>query len=310
MSHLLVLGEGWLGGAVIRAARSRTGVSSVDPPLDPVLAPRDAAARAGMRRLVTSSGATAIVNACGLANGEGAALQDANVEFPRWLCETIGDLGVPLVHIGSASEYGDPGSPAPVDEAAPARPAGAYATTKAAGTEVVLAARSSGLDATVARVFNVVGHPVPAASPLHQWISDLRALGPDGGDVAVWWPATVRDFVAIDDVAESLVDLALLGERPELVNVCSGTGLAYGDIVRALAARLGVEARVRSLDRPGIEAVVGDPSLLVRLTGTAPTMDLERLAATALPHLTRPTPRSDTADGAPPPVGGDERATR
>ena len=65
-----------------------------------------------------------------------------------------------------------------------------------------------------------------------------------------------------------------------LVNVCTGVGLRFGDIVTALATRLGVRAEVRSLDRPGIECVVGDPSLLIELTGTAPTMTLERLART------------------------------
>ena len=62
------------------------------------------------------------------------------------------------------------------------------------------------------------------------------------------------------------------------MNVCSGTGLAFGDIVTALAQRMGVPASVRSLDRPGIGAVVGDPSLLERSIGWSPEMSLDRLA--------------------------------
>ena len=68
-----------------------------------------------------------------------------------------------------------------------------------------------------------------------------------------------------------------------MVNVCSGVGLAYGDIVLALADRLGIDARLQSLDRPGIEAVIGDPGLLRELTGSVPPMDLQLLASTAVP---------------------------
>lgn len=282
-----MLGEGWLGTAVAAAASRRSSVCSsvrsVDPPLDPVMRNRDDAAADALRDLIRSSGVSAVVNACGAVRGDDAQLIDANVEFPKWLCRTIADLGVRLVHIGSASEYGDPGSPDPVAEDAPARPSGPYATSKARGTEVVLEARAAGLDAVVARVFNIVGHPVPAVSPLHQWITDLRALPPGGGRVEVWWPATVRDFVRLEDVAQALVDLAAPGVRPDVVNVCSGVGLAYGDIVAALADRLGVDAQVRSLDRPGIAAVVGDPARLIGLTGAAPHMDLDLLARSALP---------------------------
>ena len=139
---------------------------------------------------------------------------------------------------------------------------------------------------------DVVGHPVPASSPLSGWLTEVRALPEHGGEVEVWWPATTRDFVHVDDVATSLIDLALVDAAPAvgdsaaalppLVNVCTGTGIRFGEIVEALAAELGRPVQVRSLERPGIECVVGDPSLLISLTGSAPTMTLERLARTVV----------------------------
>jgi nucleoside-diphosphate-sugar epimerase len=223
-----------------------------------------------------------VINACGRVQGTDDELADANLRFVEWMCAALHGTRARLVHIGSASEYGDPGTAAPVGESFATAPIGPYATTKAAGTDAVLAASSGGLDATVARVFNIVGHPVPAVSPIHQWLSDLSTLGAEGGDVEVWWPPTTRDFVMIEDVARALVDLALApGPLPSLVNVCSGVGLSFGEIVESLAVALGVRATIRSLDRPGIEAVVGDPTLLRSTIGWVPAMSAAALAARA-----------------------------
>lgn len=295
VGHVLVLGEGWVGSAVAARACADHEVTTLDPPFVAELAPKDGAASAELTRIVTEGGVTSVVNACGLTRGTSEALTDANVDFPRWLCDALAGTGVRLVHLGSASEYGDPGSADPVAETAAPAPGGDYATTKAAGSDVVIEARRAGLDAVVARVFNIVGLPVPPVSPIHQWLTDLDDLPPGGGEVEVWWPPTTRDFVTLDDVAAAIVELAGRGDRPEVVNVCSGVGLTYGEIVAALAAAQGIDATVRSLDRPGIEAVVGDPSLLERTIGWIPTMSLERITttlATTSPHV---SPRAGTA---------------
>jgi nucleoside-diphosphate-sugar epimerase len=151
----------------------------------------------------------------------------------------------------------------------------------------VLAARESGLDATVARVFNVVDRPLPASSPVQQWLDALDLLVPRGGEIEVWWPATTRDFVTRQDVARALIDLSEQDHGPSLVNVCSGVGLTYGEIVRALARCMGIDATVRSLDRPGIEAVVGDPATLRDVVGWVPEMSMEILVETVMPTATR-----------------------
>lgn len=286
MSHVLVLGRGWVGAAVEAAARRHPDVAevtAVDPPIDPDLAGRDEAATAHLRALLDRGRVRAVVNACGRAEGTGEELDDANHRFVEWLLDGLAGHDVRLVHVGSAAEIGDPGSDRPVPESFDGRPEGAYATTKAAGSAAVLAARGAGSDATVARVFNIVGHPPPAASPIGRWLAELRTLGPDGGDIDVWWPDTTRDFVLLDEVARALVDLALPGsELPPLVNICSGVGLRYGEIVEALAAAAGIPATVHSLERPGIPAVVGDPTLLLATLGWAPTMSLATLARAAV----------------------------
>ncbi|MEX0767478.1 MAG: NAD(P)-dependent oxidoreductase, partial [Microthrixaceae bacterium] len=195
-----------------------------------------------------------------------------------WLCDVLDGTAVRLVHVGSASEYGDPLSTALVSELSPLRALGDYACSKAAGTKAVLSARAQGLDAVVARVFNIVGHPVPEVSPIHQWLSDLQALKTSSGSIDVWWPETTRDFVMIEDVATALVHLAEAISVPPIINLCSGIGLKYGEIAEAIAEQLDIALTVNSLNMPGIESVIGDPELLRETIGWVPTMSLDRLA--------------------------------
>ena len=268
-----------MGSAVARVAAAHGRVTVVDPPLDPRWRERDGAATEVLRATVADGEVTAVINACGRVRGTEDELDDANHRFVRWLVEAMAPTGTRLVHVGSASEYGDPGSAAPVSEGVPPRPVGGYATTKALGTDVALDAARAGRPVCVARVFNIVDHPIPAVSPLHEWLGALRDLGPAGGEVEVWWPPTTRDFVMLEDVARALVELATSDTAPPpLVNVCSGVGLRFGQIVEAMADSLGVPATVRSLDRPGIEAVVGDPELLRSTLGWVPAMSAAALA--------------------------------
>jgi len=278
MSHLLVLGDGWVGRATAKAAASSYDVSVIDPPFHPVLCNRDSSAVFALRELLAQNHTTTVINACGRLRGTEAELAGANTDFVTWLCTALAGTGVRLIHVGSAAEYGDPQTADLVSERSPQGAVGPYAESKAAGTEAIIRARAAGLDASVARVFNIVGYPIPEVSPIHQWITDLQALGPDGGTIDVWWPPTTRDFVMIEDVGAALVGLAAATPLPELVNLCSGIGLRYGEIVEALAAELGSAATVNSLNKPGIEAVVGDPALLEQTIGWVPTMTLNSLA--------------------------------
>ncbi|MFI5045287.1 MAG: NAD-dependent epimerase/dehydratase family protein, partial [Acidimicrobiales bacterium] len=226
-------------------------------------------------------GATAVVNTCGLLRGTDDVMNSANVAFPTWLVdEVLVGSDVRFVHLGSAAEYGDPGSAAPVPETAPTPATGIYGESKLAGSRAVLAARERGLDAVVARGFNLVATRLAPVSPLHQFLTDVRALPDGGGVVELWWPSTVRDFVELSDLAAGVARLALLDEVPDIVNLCSQTGVSFSDIVLALAARMGKPVEIESLQRPGIETVIGDNTRLRDLTGLEPEISAESIAAT------------------------------
>ena len=276
---VVVLGAGFVGAAVCDALSAR-GHSTVvaDLPTHPWLADRDDAATAALTALIDDAGAVGVVNAVGRLRGTDDEMVAANTSFPEWLVGALRGRTIRLVHLGSAAEYGDPGGDEPVAETAPCRPAGIYGTSKHAGSRHVLAARDVGLDAVVARGFNLVSSSLPPASPLAQWLGDVAELPANGGTVEVWEADTVRDYILLSDLAAGVAALADPGaDVPPVVNLCSGVGLRYGDVVAAMIAAAGKVATVASLGQGGIMAVVGDNTMLRDRFGVRPEMSIEVL---------------------------------
>ncbi len=279
MSGVVILGSGFVGATIARAVGADREIRVLDIPTHPVLADRDEAGVRLIRDEIERVGATAVVNTAGRIRGTDDEMHAANVAWPAWLTNVVlAGSDVRFVHVGSAAEYGDPGSADPIPESGPTVPSGVYGETKLAGSLAVLDTRRAGLDAVVARVFNLVASPLPVVSPLHQFLTDVTALPPEGGVVELWWPETARDFILLDDLAAAVAALAMLDDVPEIVNVCSGTAVTFAAIVTAIAARQGKRVEIRSLERPGIPAVIGDASLLGSLTGVRPQMSAELVA--------------------------------
>lgn len=277
--RVVVVGAGFVGAAV-RDALGARGLESVvvDLPTHPWLADRDEHASEALLAVLDDAAPVAVVNAAGRLRGTDEELEAANTAFPEWLVRTLPAGSVRLVHLGSASEYGDPGGPAPVAESAPCHPTGGYGETKHAGSMHVLAAREAGLDAVVARGFNLVSASLPPSSPLAQWLADVAALPDVGGTVEVWEADTVRDYILLADLAAGVAALADPElDVPPVVNLCSGVGLRYGDVVGAMVAAAGRSATVASLHQGGIMAVVGDNTLLRERFGIRPRMSLDLL---------------------------------
>lgn len=280
--RILVLGSGFVGSAVTSLLEREHEVIVRDLPDHPGLARRDDGGKRLILDLVAGSGGdqgvTAVVNTCGRLRGTDEEMVDANIAFPSWLVDVLAGSGVRFVHLGSAAEYGDPGSADPVAETAIVRPSGIYGESKWAGTEAVLAARAGGLDAVVARGFNLVSQRLAPISPLFQFVTDVTALPAEGGTVELWWPDTIRDHILLEDLAAGVAALAAVDAVPDIVNLCSGVGVRFADIVIAMAARQGKTVTIESLNRPGIPAVVGDPTRLADVCGIRPEMSAELIA--------------------------------
>lgn len=204
------------------------------------------------------------------------------------LAEICGSMDIPLLHIGSAAEYGAPLSER-VSEDHPCRPLTRYASAKAAASSAVVA--SGGM---VIRPFNVVGPRQPRHTVVGEWVNQL--LDQKDADSTVKLHVrnadTIRDFVSLDFLAKVIA--SLVHERPEVpvVNVCSGVPMRFGEVAEGLirhAQQHGIQAELRfggdsnaeMGEAPTIPCVVGDPALLDSL-GHRSKASIRQLVAAAL----------------------------
>lgn len=208
-----------------------------------------------------------VINCAGATYGSPRSLIRANTLAVATVCEAIRRSREParLVHVGSAAEYGPVPAGAPIAESAEPRPVGPYGVSKLAGTELVI---SSGLDAAVLRVFDVVGPGAPPASLFGRLADGLRrAL--EQGEQQVRMPdlSAFRDFVDVRDVAQA-VRAAAVSAATGVINIGGGHPVRAREaaylLVRAsgFEGALAEEARTVSLpaqaagDFGGLERIV------------------------------------------------------
>ena len=268
MPRLLVVGAaGWIGQAVVaratlagwsvvRAGRSGAVEHSASTPDE-------------LAATVRSVVPAAVVNCVGRSVGSTASMVEANITVVSALIAACADTGSRLVHLGSAAEYGasDPG--VRLSEATRLSPVTDYARSKALATALAV---ESGVDATVARLFNVAGPQPPAHSFLHELVAKV---GEGADSVQMLNPDLRRDWVSIEVVCRAVLRLAEMDRPPRLVNICTGAGISHGELVVALGRAAGRDLVVTSLDVPGVAEVVGDPTVLVERVGIDPACPLE-----------------------------------
>ena len=272
MPRIAVLGgSGWLGSRLLAELGDAPGVEVISPPRIAV----EGATPAGLRSLLSPDESLAVVNCVGVIRGTDEQIDSANLDFVRVLMQSLEGSGAYLVQVGSAAEYGDPGSADPIPETRPTHPVTVYGRSKALATALV----HDRSDWCVVRPFNGIDRDMTPINPLGEIREKVRAARESGGEVELWSAATVRDHVSRDFLARSLAWAAR--ERPAGVfNLCSGVGLSYREIAEAMAEISGGRLPIRDLAREsGIPAVVGDPSAWRGSSGLSEAMDAEQVAA-------------------------------
>jgi nucleoside-diphosphate-sugar epimerase len=143
-----------------------------------------------------------------------------------------------FVHVGSCFEYGDKAGP--ISEDSPLSPTAVYGATKAAATVLLCErARTLGVNLVVARPFGMWG-PGEAG---YRLIPQVIAACLERRNLKLTTCEVVRDYSYVEDVADTIVELALTPNIPAgaIVNVASGRGMVLRDFVLSVARSLNGE---------------------------------------------------------------------
>ena len=276
--YVVVVGAtGWVGRRIVARARERGLFGTAVSRQGDLVGAWPSHPMGDLAKLAIHPGAV-VVNAAGATQGEWQTLYRANVELVERLARICDDTGAGLVTLGSAAEYGAPAGPLAVESDTP-QPTSPYGRSKLAATEAVLGHVGAGLRATVVRMFNLVGAERPGVDPISDFAREVNSLPDSGGAVHPFDSSLVRDLIGLDRAADIVLDLCQhVGEAP-VVNLCSGRGVSFRELIKAMADVRGVPVRVEDTSPGGIPRVVGDPRLLFRLVGVREPQTVRELAA-------------------------------
>jgi nucleoside-diphosphate-sugar epimerase len=223
----------------------------------------------------------------------------ANAELPLAFVDLARRAGArALVHVGSCFEYAEPAERRPLLESDPLETVKTYAVSKVAGSlAVVEAARLSGVNAIVARLFGVYG----AGERPWRLLPSIHDRLVRGQPVPLSEGSQVRDYLHIDDAAAGLMALAASISKapraPSIVNLCSGAGVTVRRFAETLAGALGAPRELLQFGAIPMRAretayLVGDVGYLNSLMPWRPAYTLESGLAAAAAELSAKFRRS------------------
>ena len=183
--------------------------------------------------------------------------------------------GAVLVQAGSMAEYGRAGR---LTETDAARPTNIYGRAKlAASRQVIEQGPARGATVTVARIFGAYG---PGEAPGRLIPNLVDRLG-RGEPIPLSDGLQRRDFVHVDDICRTLIDLAALrtDATARIVNVGTGIAIPVREVCERIADALGADRSLlhfgqfprRETDEDLLEA---DIAVLTALLGKAPPQRL------------------------------------
>jgi nucleoside-diphosphate-sugar epimerase len=187
-----------------------------------------------MRQAIASVEPDVILHAAGAAVGSLETIYAANAVFGATLLAAAADAAphARIVLTGSAAECGFVAPDClPVTEETVPKPLDAYGISKLAQTFHAMTALERGQSVVVARLFNFIGPGMPAHLALGSFGRQLAAMQPLGGVLKTGNLCGERDFLPVDVVVKTLLELAIHPVAVGVVNICSGQPMLMRDIV-------------------------------------------------------------------------------
>jgi nucleoside-diphosphate-sugar epimerase len=201
--------------------------------------------------LLDHSKPDAIINCAGCTSGSPQMLEAVNATVVDKLVKALAlTEPIPLVHMGSAAEYGQQPEGIAIKETSAARPVGDYGRTKLAATELVTDMADRGaIRATVLRVFNPVGPGAPMNSLAGTAVREIRrALVSHKTFITLGSLCSCRDFLATADVATAALRALDSVDDHLVLNVGRGVAMSCRSMVELLASAAGFEGDVFESD--------------------------------------------------------------
>jgi GDP-4-dehydro-6-deoxy-D-mannose reductase len=237
---------------------------------------------AAVREAIVSFHPSTVYHLVGRLRGSDEEIAASNVVTSRNVLEALRHVArdARVVLIGSAAEYGIvPIADQPVTETFVGVPTTPYGRSKEQVTALaVAAAREFDQHVAIARPFNVLGPGVSHGLVVGAIVNRLRAAlaGPGPRSIRIGRITAIRDFVAVEDVAEGIVRIGVSGRAGQCYNLCSGKGHRVAEVLERLLAEVGQPISVshdETLDRVGdVDQMIGSWDKAARELGWRPTI--------------------------------------
>lgn len=304
-SVLLTGADGFIGGRVARLLRNMgTRVASLGLDSWPLKGNVDIENHtisdvhdiAATKHIIQTVRPQWIIHLAGTTQGDANVLYNINTLWGLALLQAAALLESPpgVLLIGSAAEYGpqryvaDSDYGRLIDEDTPCKPQSVYGISKLAQTLHGLAA-SHRQPVIVARLFNAIGVDMPPALALGHFLKQIKAMPPEGGTLRTGPLHAVRDFVAVEDIANILVGLTCHPKAiGRIVNVCTGIGTPMEVLVRKLMEAAPVPVKLEAAPPPADadDVAIGSCRTLRELGIAIPSCPVNTVIASAFKPIT------------------------
>ena len=196
-----------------------------------------------------------------------------------------------IVFLSSIMVYGEPRY-LPIDDRHPLDGKDPYASSKKISEELVkICGQIHEVPFTIVRNSNSFG-PFQSSDYL---IPTLIGQGLGDGEIEIWDPRTIRDFLYVDDTVGALVSIVESeAATGEIINLGSGLGVSAGELADYISSSLGVTWVDAKKPAAVSSKLIADTNKVRALTGWQQQVSLEEGLDRTIEYFLSVTPKKQS----------------